>query len=112
MEVLEILEDNENFYFICELIKGGDLEGLLKRQLINKKRLSEQQVAHITIQILTGLNYLHKHGIMHRDMKPANILICDKPNNGNVARNDDIFYQIKISDFGFANFFDFWEGRR
>lgn len=31
MEVFEIVEDNENFYFICELITGGDLEKLIQK---------------------------------------------------------------------------------
>ena len=38
------------------------------------QHLSEYQVALITRQILLGLNYLHKLGIMHRDIRPANIL--------------------------------------
>ena len=39
MEVFEIIEDNENFYFICELTCGGDLKTLIKRK---KNKLNEK----------------------------------------------------------------------
>ena len=72
MKLFQVLETNDNFYFICELF-GCDLEKKLKG--MENTRLSEYQVSHMIRQVLLGINYLHKHAIMHRDMKPENILI-------------------------------------
>ena len=48
-------------------------------------------------QVLLGVNFLHKIGIMHRDLKPGNILMCS-PDSDNL--------QIKLTDFGFSSFFE------
>ena len=53
------------------------------------KPFSEPIIKNILYQILQGLNYMHKHGFFHRDMKPENLL-CNGP---------DV---IKIADFGLA----------
>lgn len=47
---------------------------------------------------------------MHRDMKPANILISKSAVNNQINEGYE-FFDVKISDFGFANYFDFLEGR-
>ena len=48
-------------------------------------------------QVLLAVNFLHKIGIMHRDLKPGNILMCSK-------ESSDL--RIKLSDFGFSSFYD------
>jgi len=48
-------------------------------------------------QVLLGVNFLHKIGIMHRDLKPGNILMCS-PDSENL--------QIKLTDFGFSSFLE------
>lgn len=61
-----------------------DLYKFLKRNTIN-----EDNLRYITFQVVQGLNVLHQSKIIHRDIKPTNILIDDK-------------YSIKLCDFGFA----------
>lgn len=51
----------------------------------------------ITKQVLLGLNCMHQLGIMHRDLKPDNIMI----------KNSDNLDRVCLTDFGFATFFDF-----
>lgn len=65
MNVFEILEDNYNFYYICELIHGCDLQKLIEDLQKEKKSLSEYQAALIARDILMGCDYMHNLGIVH-----------------------------------------------
>lgn len=67
-----------------EYIDGGSIESMLKNY-----RLDAKVVANFTRQICKGLEYLHSHKIMHRDIKCANIL---------VTRHG----KVKLTDFGCA----------
>jgi len=97
MNVNEILEDDENFYIVCELLEGGELFD----RLIKENSFDESKAAHIVKQVLLAINYMHKKNITHRDLKPENILLETK---------DPSKLDIKISDFGFSCFFDPKEG--
>ena len=81
------IEDGLN-YFAMQHIDGQDLNSLLKK----KKQLPFDQIIDISKQICRGLLYAHESGIIHRDIKPHNILI-DKSGNA------------FISDFGIARIF-------
>ena len=63
-----------------------DLAGLLENQSV---KLREEHVKQYARQLLQGTAYLHKNGILHRDMKAANLLISNKG-------------QLMIADFGLA----------
>lgn len=75
-------------YFVMEYIEGIDLSTAAKvRELPHRTKID------IIIQVLKALSYAHQNNVIHRDIKPDNILIDD---NGNV----------KILDFGIAQFYD------
>lgn len=75
-------------YFVMEYIEGIDLSTAAKiRELPHGTKID------IIIQVLKALSYAHQNNVIHRDIKPDNILIDD---NGNV----------KILDFGIAQFYD------
>lgn len=93
----EILEDSGRYYIISELMNGGELYD----RILQMKKFTEVDVANICMQILRGLNYMHKMNIAHRDIKPENILLSSK---------DVGVLELKITDFGFAKCYDPQEG--
>ncbi|CAL8394684.1 unnamed protein product [Arctogadus glacialis] len=84
--LLETLETENSYYMAMELCVGGDLMD----RICERKRLEEREVRRYTRQILSGVEHLHQHGIVHRDLKIENFLL-DEHNN------------IKIVDFGLSN---------
>ena len=79
----QVTEDLKAVDILMEYMPGGSV-----RQLINKfSKLHEKTVQKYTCQLLCGLDYLHSQGIIHRDIKCANLLV---DNEGT----------IKLSDFG------------
>ena len=90
VKLVEILEDSSNFYLGMELLEGRDLAALVADSFYN-----ERDAAKIIKQVLEGLNYLHKLGIVHRDIKLANVV--------KTSSSDDNL-QVKIVDMGFSVF--------
>lgn len=84
-------EDIENYYLVMELVPGGDLMDFVAAN----GAIGEDATQVITKQILDGIAYVHKLGILHRDLKPDNILIM---------QDDPII--VKITDFGLAKISD------
>lgn len=78
-------EDAELAYIVMELVSGKSLA----QHLQNRKSFTLREIGEIIRQLLAGLGYAHARGVIHRDVKPLNILL-----------NDD--GQIKITDFGIA----------
>ena len=78
-------------YLAMEYVRGQSL-----RQMIKKEgRMSPERSVHITDQILASLGEAHSRGIIHRDMKPANIMLFDRFSEKDV---------VKVLDFGIAKF--------
>ena len=86
--VLDVEEKDETLAIIMELLEGEDLDARVKRT----GPLSTAEVKMLFTQVLNAFDYAHSKGIVHRDVKPANIFI-DKNN------------QVKILDFGIAKLF-------
>jgi serine/threonine protein kinase len=72
-------------YIGMELLKGRTLAARLRQS----SPLPESEAARIASRICDGLDYLHKKGVVHRDLKPQNIMLCDDGS-------------IRIMDFGIA----------
>jgi serine/threonine protein kinase len=83
VRVVDNLEDNSNIYIILEYVDSGSLATLLREY----GGFPPSLVARLVAQILRGLEYLHKQGIIHRDIKAANLLITKEG-------------VIKLADFG------------
>ena len=77
-------EEDERLYMAMELVEGGDLETLMRDRPPSLARALE-----IGRQVATGLGFAHKRGIVHRDVKPLNILLTKEG-------------LAKVTDFGLA----------
>lgn len=82
-----IYDDFNNVYIIMEYCECGNLGNFL-----DKKPLKEKYIKHFMKQIASATRYLIKNKILHRDLKPQNIMMTDPKT-------------IKITDFGFAKIF-------
>ena len=85
VEVYDVGEDNGEYYIVMEYVEGKHLKGLLKK----RGKLTIPEVVDIMIQVTSGLTVAHDSYIIHRDIKPLNIMILD---NG----------LVKLTDFGIA----------
>ena len=83
-------EDEKNVYILLEICRHQTLNELYKR----RKTLTEIEVQCYTIQLIKGLQYLHSHKIIHRDLKLGNLFLTDK-------------MELKIGDFGLATKLDY-----
>ena len=78
-------------YLVMEYVRGESLRQLCTREV----RLDPTRALAITRQILLSLQEAHSRGIIHRDMKPANIMLFDRVGEKDV---------VKVLDFGIAKF--------
>ena len=85
VEVYDVGEDNGEYYIVMEYIEGRHLKQLLKK----RGKLTVREAVDIVMQITDGLSVAHDSYIIHRDIKPQNIMILE---NG----------LVKITDFGIA----------
>ncbi len=83
--VYEYGEDNDTAFIAMEYVKGRELKEIID----NNERFSLDDIINIMVQLLDALDYSHSQGVVHRDIKPGNIIVLD---NG----------MIKVTDFGIA----------
>jgi serine/threonine-protein kinase len=79
-------------FYVMELLKGDNLE----RRLELNGPMPVEMVLPLFIEVCDGLNFAHRKGILHRDVKPANFVILDAP--------DVRGARVKIVDFGMVKF--------
>ncbi|NXP28121.1 PLK4 kinase, partial [Scytalopus superciliaris] len=86
LELYNYFEDSNYVYLILEMCHNGEMSRYIKNR---KKPFLEDEARHFLHQIITGMLYLHSHGILHRDLTLSNILLTNNMN-------------VKIADFGLA----------
>jgi len=87
VKVYDISQNGEAPFIVAELVEGRDVGRMLKEA--PGGRLKEEFVREIVRQLLRALAYAHRRGVIHRDVKPSNILVT----HGGV---------VKVADFGIA----------
>ena len=85
--VFEFGTDGDLLYLVMEYVPGDDLGTLMARDELNPSDLLE-----ILAQVCEGLAQAHKHGIIHRDIKPTNVMVL----------REDGDLRAKVMDFGVA----------
>lgn len=81
---------NPRRFLVMELVKGKNL-----KQALDEGPMGRRQVAQLAYDLAEGLEYAHHHGVVHRDVKPANILLAEYTSHGVRTR-------AKLADFGIA----------
>ena len=85
VEVYDVGEDNGSYFIVMEYINGVTLKNLVKK----RGKLSLTEIVDIMKQLTSGISCAHKSMIIHRDIKPQNVMILDDG-------------RVKITDFGIA----------
>jgi len=86
VNVIDRGREDDTYYIVMEFVEGESLKERIQR----RGRLTSAEIIPIAEQVLAGLAYAHRRGVVHRDIKPGNIMIT----------HDDM---VKIADFGLAH---------
>eukprot|EP00939_MAST-03C_sp_MAST-3C-sp1_P004111 g4111.t1 len=89
VRLLGLHKTDKYMYLIMELCNGGDLHKFIRK----KSHLNERTIRGLMRQLAQGLKFLWSHNLIHRDLKPQNLLLSLDDSNNTT---------LKIADFGFA----------
>ncbi|XP_029699435.1 serine/threonine-protein kinase SIK1 [Takifugu rubripes] len=89
IKLYQVMETKDMLYIVTEYAKNGEMFDFLT----SHGRMSEDEARKKFWQILTAVDYCHRHHIVHRDLKTENLLL-------------DANMNIKLADFGFGNFYN------
>jgi serine/threonine protein kinase len=81
---------DDKVVMVLEFMDRGSLDDIIKARKISGMRAEEAFAASVAFQMLWGLSYLHRERIIHRDVKPGNVLVDSQGN-------------VKLCDFGLAS---------
>lgn len=102
VQIFEVGEHDGLPYFALELVEGGNLDQYVKGELLTVRQASRTVVA-----LARAAEYAHQHGVVHRDLKPGNVLVSSPSlaNDREDSSPDDSWPSgsvPKITDFGLA----------
>lgn len=84
----EVFDEDESVCFVMELAKGGEVFD----RLVERGSFDEDTTAKLMVQLLCAVDYIHKQGIVHRDLKLENLLYYDDSEDS----------KIMVADFGLS----------
>ena len=99
IKTIQRYESETKIFFVFEYVKGSDLKTYIKSNEYNHNIYSLTNLINITFQILNGVKCLHKYGIIHRDIKSANIMVNQDYTNDSKGNPKD---SVKLVDFGLS----------
>ncbi|KDO33468.1 PLK protein kinase [Saprolegnia parasitica CBS 223.65] len=88
LKILDVFQDARNVFIVLEPCARGSLQALVK----GKRPVVEDEAKHYVYQLVSGVDYLHRAHIIHRDLKLSNLLVTEQGT-------------LKIADFGLATSF-------
>lgn len=86
IKLYEVISTPTDIFMIMEYVSGGELFDYI----VKRGKSSEPEARRVFQQIISGVDYCHRHKVVHRDLKPENLLL-DSQNH------------VKIADFGLSN---------
>ena len=89
VQVFDFSRFGQSLYIVMELVDGCDLSRALQFAREQGAVLPLEAAMHVAVELLKGLEYAHKRGVVHRDLSPSNILLSRAG-------------EVKIADFGIA----------
>eukprot|EP00299_Pterocystis_sp_00344_P006014 c17769_g1_i1.p1 GENE.c17769_g1_i1~~c17769_g1_i1.p1 ORF type:complete len:498 (-),score=100.37 c17769_g1_i1:53-1546(-) len=92
VKLREVVRTNKFFVIVMEYLQGGELFD----RIVERQKYNENDAKFVAARILDAIRYLHANDIVHRDVKPENLLF---DRHGDLA-------QLKLTDFGFATMYD------
>jgi serine/threonine protein kinase len=106
VRIQDVGEENNHYYFVMELSRGGSLSAYLSRY----KQRPPLEALMFAVQALRGLQYAHAAGVVHRDVKPHNMLMAEPPDPELMTSGAG--NTIKLVDFGIARIVAMASGAR
>jgi serine/threonine-protein kinase len=88
VQVYDTGNDGGQYYIVMEYVRGRSGAQLLQAE----GKLDPETSVEIGVQACAGLDYAHRHGIIHRDVKPGNLMVLGNPGD----------MTVKLADFGIA----------
>merc|ERR1712093_751482 len=86
VNLFEIYETRSRLWLVMEIVAGGELHDYI----VSKTDYNERFAASCMRQCMLAIHYMHSHGVIHRDLKPQNILLTEKSDSA----------VVKLADFG------------
>ena len=110
VHMVDRMKSKNSYYLILDYCNGGDMASLLS----NQERLTEVEAREVIYQVVDGMSHLHSLGVIHRDIKLANLLLHFPNMEGSVESqfptewskrcrilSEELFI-VKIADLGFS----------
>ncbi|ODM94252.1 5'-AMP-activated protein kinase catalytic subunit alpha-2, partial [Orchesella cincta] len=86
IKLYQVISTPSDIFMIMEYVSGGELFDYI----VKHGKLKENEARRFFQQIISGVDYCHRHMVVHRDLKPENLLL-------------DKYLHVKIADFGLSN---------
>lgn len=104
VRLVDLVHSMDQLTLVFEYCNNGDLKAYINNVAGDGKGLPPKQVKNFMRQMLKGIEYCHMQSVLHRDLKPQNILVNSTYNSHHKGHNTDNI-ELKLGDFGLARSF-------